>query len=165
MPIAQPWLISWSKVQTWLSTIRCCNRQLLLIYEKASKYCIINVALKRKCSHIQVIYATDYTKTCHFDNFRCSQWRQFRQYDISIQCSSNRTWLMWHRTVNQINSQPLHCYIMCHTWEYERPVVTAVGEGEMNTQIARFVGLTWGPSGADRTQVGPMLAPWTLLSG
>ena len=24
---------------------------------------------------------------------------------------------------------------------------------------------TWGPSGADRTQLGPMLAPWTLLSG
>ena len=23
----------------------------------------------------------------------------------------------------------------------------------------------WGPSGADRTQAGPMLAPWTLLSG
>ena len=31
--------------------------------------------------------------------------------------------------------------------------------------IARFMGSTWGPSGADRTQVGPMLAPWTLLSG
>ena len=30
---------------------------------------------------------------------------------------------------------------------------------------ARFMGPTWGPSGADRTQVGPMLAPWTLLSG
>ena len=27
------------------------------------------------------------------------------------------------------------------------------------------MGQTWGPSGADRTQVGPMLAPWTLLSG
>ena len=27
------------------------------------------------------------------------------------------------------------------------------------------MGTTWGPSGADRTQVGPMLAPWTLLSG
>ena len=24
---------------------------------------------------------------------------------------------------------------------------------------------TWGPAGADRTQVGPMLAPWTMLSG
>ena len=31
--------------------------------------------------------------------------------------------------------------------------------------IARFMGPTWGPSGADRTQVGPMLAPWTLPSG
>ena len=33
------------------------------------------------------------------------------------------------------------------------------------TLIARFMGPTWGSSGADRTQVGPMLAPWTLLSG
>ena len=31
--------------------------------------------------------------------------------------------------------------------------------------IWRLMGPTWGPSGADRTQVGPMLAPWTLLSG
>ena len=30
--------------------------------------------------------------------------------------------------------------------------------------IARFMGPTWGPSGPDRTQVGPMLAPWILLS-
>ena len=27
------------------------------------------------------------------------------------------------------------------------------------------MGPTWGQSGADSTQVGPMLAPWTLLSG
>ena len=26
------------------------------------------------------------------------------------------------------------------------------------------MGPTWGPSGADRRRVGPMLAPWTLLS-
>ena len=31
--------------------------------------------------------------------------------------------------------------------------------------IATFMRPTWGPSGADRTQVGPMLAPWTLISG
>ena len=31
--------------------------------------------------------------------------------------------------------------------------------------LARFMGPTWGPSGDDRTQVDPMLAPWTLLSG
>ena len=29
--------------------------------------------------------------------------------------------------------------------------------------IARLMGPTWGPSGAGRTQVGPTLAPWTLL--
>ena len=36
-----------------------------------------------------------------------------------------------------------------------------VGEQSL---IARFMGPTWGPPGADRTQVGPMLDPWTLLS-
>ena len=35
----------------------------------------------------------------------------------------------------------------------------------MLSLIARFMGSTWGPSGADRTQVCPMLAPWNLLSG
>ena len=35
----------------------------------------------------------------------------------------------------------------------------------ISTQIVRFMGPMWGPPGADRTQVGPMLAPWTLLSG
>ena len=34
-----------------------------------------------------------------------------------------------------------------------------------STLIARCVGPTRGPSMADRTQVGPMVAPWTLLSG
>ena len=33
------------------------------------------------------------------------------------------------------------------------------------TLITRFMGPTCGPSGADRTQVGPMLAPANLLSG
>ena len=33
------------------------------------------------------------------------------------------------------------------------------------TLIAKFLGPTWGPSGADRTQVGPMFAPGTVLSG
>ena len=37
--------------------------------------------------------------------------------------------------------------------------------GTRTSPIARFIGPTWGPSGADRTRVGPMLAPWTLLSG
>ena len=31
--------------------------------------------------------------------------------------------------------------------------------------IARFMGPTWGPPWSCRSQVGPILAPWTLLSG
>ena len=33
------------------------------------------------------------------------------------------------------------------------------------TQIAKFMGPTWVPPGSCRPQMGPMLAPWTLLSG
>ena len=33
------------------------------------------------------------------------------------------------------------------------------------SQIARFMWPTWGPPGTDRTQMGPMWATWTLLSG
>ena len=33
------------------------------------------------------------------------------------------------------------------------------------TQIAKFVGPTWGPPESCWPQMGPMLAPWTLLSG
>ena len=36
---------------------------------------------------------------------------------------------------------------------------------KLTTQIARLMGPTWVPSGVDRTQVDPMLAPWILLSG
>ena len=33
------------------------------------------------------------------------------------------------------------------------------------TQIAKFMGPTWGPPGSCRPQMGPMFASWTLLSG
>ena len=45
------------------------------------------------------------------------------------------------------------------------PLRMNLEEISIQTLIARFMGPTWGPSGADRTQVGPMLAPWILLSG
>ena len=35
----------------------------------------------------------------------------------------------------------------------------------LTTQIARSMGPTWGPPGSCRSQMGPMLVPWTLLSG
>ena len=67
-------------------------------------------------------------------------------------------------------------YLRRHRAHYDVTLmVTAVNDSVCKAQcvlvslkltlIARFMGPTWGPSGADRTQVGPMLAPWTLLSG
>ena len=35
----------------------------------------------------------------------------------------------------------------------------------ISSQIAEFMRPTWGPPGSCRPQMGPMLAPWTLLSG
>ena len=37
-----------------------------------------------------------------------------------------------------------------------------LGAMSLSALIDRFMGPTWDPPGADRTQVGPMLAPWTL---
>ena len=42
----------------------------------------------------------------------------------------------------------------------------AYGEAKRKpTQIARSMGPTWGPPGSCRPQMGPILAPWTLLWG
>ena len=35
----------------------------------------------------------------------------------------------------------------------------------ISTQIAKFMGPTWGPPGSCRPLMDPMLVPWTLLSG
>ena len=34
-----------------------------------------------------------------------------------------------------------------------------------STQIAKFMGPSWGPPGSCRPQMGPMLTPWIMLSG
>ena len=51
---------------------------------------------------------------------------------------------------------------------YKNHFITPTGQCGIllykSNQIAKFVGPTWGPSGSCRPQMGPMLAPWTLLS-
>ena len=43
----------------------------------------------------------------------------------------------------------------CQTWW---------NRSNLGSQIAKFMGPTWGPPGSCRPQLGPMLDPWTLLS-
>ena len=52
------------------------------------------------------------------------------------------------------NFRPLNAHVMSMWWL-----------SITDTQIAKFLGPTWGPPGSCRPQVGPMLAPWTLLLG
>ena len=47
---------------------------------------------------------------------------------------------------------------LCYSWGAHSGMCAA-------TPSSKVHGANMGPSGADRTQVGPMLAPWTLLSG
>ena len=42
--------------------------------------------------------------------------------------------------------------------------VIRMTEGAFISQIARFMGPAWSPPGSCRPQMGPMWAPWTLLS-
>ena len=50
--------------------------------------------------------------------------------------------------------------IICWSYKSRRRTIS-----QLRSQIAKFMGPTWGPPGSCRPQMGPMLAPWTLLSG
>ena len=66
---------------------------------------------------------------------------------------------------------PIFCNAILLHWQLGSliaPVPTnwpgKVGQ-RITTQIVKFMGPTWGPSRSCWPQMGPMLAPWTLLSG
>ena len=51
-------------------------------------------------------------------------------------------------------------HVLTINWFYDKFV-----NHHIDTQIAKFMGPTWFPPGFCRPQMGPMLAPWNLLSG
>ena len=68
-----------------------------------------------------------------------------------------------------------HCNVACVTalfrgeqhacWGRVLSAAKILTNTWLRTLGVRFMGPTWDSSWADRTQVGPMLAPWILLSG
>ena len=82
----------------------------------------------------------------------------------SLAVLTGTTCLIWNPSKSSV--------LTCLPFNLSRALCVATCPGEYSNSkritispIARFMGPTWGPSGADRTQVGPMLVPWTLLSG
>ena len=68
---------------------------------------------------------------------------------------------VWHITLTYrprvLNlAEPNDTFLLQSTWPSLIEIVS---------QIASFMGPTWGPPEAGRTQAGAMLAPWTLQSG
>ena len=99
----------------------------------------------------------------HTQYLTCSYWKY---YSILMSWSFSKEDVenYWSVTRYHMKSQ------MPCSWEQQSyPGDTcASSENDHNKKwplIARFMGPTWGPSGADMTQVGPMLAPWPLLIG
>ena len=79
-------------------------------------------------------------------------------------CFSGTCILFKHNVWYKYNRVPLPIldgFCSAFPENYDNPVF-AYGQRTPDSKIMRP---TWGPSGADRTQVGPMLAPWTLLYG
>ena len=70
---------------------------------------------------------------------------------------SNWLWAFPDNKVHGANMWP--------TWVLSAPNGPHVGPMNLAIRIAKFMGPTWGSPGSCRPQMGPMLAPWTLLSG
>ena len=119
---------------------------------------------------------------CHCHHFSEIQWHIYVQMNSitpSVTDSYHNTFKLLQRTHNthpiaRLWGQGMGdfeefkicfmfaCYMQYHVSNLYR---TTIYLAQFVTLIARFMGPTWGPSGANRTQVGPMLDPWILLSG
>ena len=106
---------------------------------------------------INALFSTGTTDIAYFDNW-------FKQWFIPSLVTNNHFSYAHDMSLKPYKITSTEVWLKCQyhiQWKY----CLKESVEENHTLIARFVGPTWGPSGADRTQVGPILAPWTLLSG
>ena len=87
------------------------------------------------------------------------------------------TWLQWVKThgiyrdigwplwMTSSSSQIYYRFLYNHFSYKEAYSTFQLSLLSSDVQITKFMGPTWGPPGSCRPQMGPMLAPWTLLSG
>ena len=132
------------------------NGFLLLWYSPEDNFTSNALPLQMICLYMQAnvhiyIYKKFIIDICIMDdNIRC--WQSFRQ-KWNSHFTDEENIFLWHPNIVAINTV-YGAYFPPNTQILRLPSL-----------IARIMGLTWGPSGADRTQVGPTFAPWTLLSG
>ena len=84
-------------------------------------------------------------------------------------CSSSTLSYPWSIWIKFVVSEVIYRWL-CAKLQYSQCQRTGdcsleLSHRHVDTQIAKFTGPTWGPPGSCRPQMGPMLTPWTLLSG
>ena len=113
------------------------------------------------------------------------QWRHNERNGVS---NDRRLVCLLNRMFRRISKKISKAFVLgIHRWPHKGPVAREIfsfddrhhgptgtrqstytvptTKLDMSSHIAKFMGSTWGPPGSCRPQMGPMLAPWTLLSG
>ena len=85
-------------------------------------------------------------------------------------CTCHDSWAvmacakLWPDWIMKIKFKIQNVFTRFHLWAH-KAFMEWIRVCKQASQIARFMGSTWGPPGSYRPQMGAMLAPWTLLSG
>ena len=102
----------------------------------------------------------------------CLLWLQYLIYVLLLHCSAvcnimiYSTALLVNCKLPQVLSMMKNIDISLGILSWRRKSIFFIINDTANSpHIAKFMGPTWGPPGSCRPQMGPMLAPWTLLSG
>ena len=111
-------------------------------------FCICHHWKPKVChdANFVIIGNTTYTSGCCYGNLWCRQ-----------------GWQSWYRDNSQV--------LVGRSWHSLVSIMTVIRVDDFvvlgsirGSQIAKFMGPTWGPPGSCWPQMGPILAPWTLLS-
>ena len=113
-------------------------------------------------------------RVADFRHFKQGYWKSLSMHDdFSIGLGICRLGKLWRRVFRPGKQLLFPFYLcrcafpatQCHTGTKPNLHQSDTGPYLARSLIARFMGQTRGPPGADRTKVCPMLAAWTLLSG
>ena len=103
--------------------------------------------IDRHCAQIKIAPIMSIGQDYYWSNVRAHHLHRCTKWSLKWSKAINKARWRNERSLTQV-----HCHESYFVWNNI-------------SLITRFEGPTWGPSGAGRTQVGPMSAPWTLLSG
>ena len=128
---------------------------------------IVSIWWSRRRKNYLYIDALLYTFSGAFGNHHC---RDCFERGVFLILNNNWVYVTWGNAsqcvIQFLWLRPVthHGFGLRHTtfiwWS-----LTEIQWRNIKAQISKFMGPTWGPPGSCRPQMGPMLAPWILLSG